>query len=370
MKPLDYVNLCYIWLSSWSNLRKTWSGRSGTDTTPIRVNYGHETVPGSDEHVFGGLVKLQDLNREFPHCKTHPDILYLVSSALPYFPVRLARMARKSGARLVLNQNGVAYPGWFGKGWERQNRAMAQLHAMADYVVYQSDFCKLSAERFLGERGREASVVLYNPVDTGFFCPDTSQQPEKDIVLLLSGSHWTRYRVDIALETLHKVRLHNDRVFLKIAGRFCWHDDELKAEKEVQRSAEKLGIAAHVSICGTYTQEQAPALLNSCTILLHTKYNDPCPRLVVEAMACGLPIVYSATGGVPELVGSAGGVGVAGSLDWEKDHPPQPSLLAKAVLEVIENLEMYSQGARKRAANNFDAIEWLRKHRQVFMELL
>ncbi len=370
LKPLDIVNLGYIWIKSYPSLRKTWSGLSGQKDTPVHVNYGHDRVPGADEHVFGGLVKLQDLNKKFPQSTVCPDILYLVSSALPYFPVRMARMAQNAGAKLVVNQNGVAYPGWFGKGWQQQNQSMARLHSMADYVFYQSEFCKLSAERFLGKRKNRASEILYNPVDTNFFCPSPLKNPSgKDIVLLLSGSHWTQYRVNAALETLQKVRLHNDRIRLKIAGRFCWRSDEQQAVKEVTMYAEKLGIAAYVTITGTYTQEQAPALFNSCSILLHTKYNDPCPRLVVEAMSCGLPVVYSKTGGVPELVGMDGGIGVEGPLDWENDHPPDPGLLAEAVLQVSSVLDRYGMAARKRAVANFDGRPWLSRHGEVFNRL-
>lgn len=370
MKLLDMINLCYIWFKSYPALRKTWICKSGRSGVPVRVNYGFENVPGPDEHVFGGLVKLQDLNNEFPHIKEFPDILYLVSSALPYFPERLARMAQKAGAKIVVNQNGVAYPGWFGKGWQRQNKSMAYLHAMADYVFYQSEFCKLSAERFLGSRRNPASEILYNPVDTQFFYPFSKAEPsEKDIILLLSGSHWTQYRVNAALEALQKVRLHDKRFCLKIAGRFCWHSDGQEAEREVKTYAKKLGVVDHVTFTGAYTQEQAPFLLNSCSILLHTKYNDPCPRLVVEAMACGLPVVYSATGGVPELVGKDGGIGVEGQLDWEEDHPPDPQLLAEAILQINKEFGYHSTAARQRAVERFDSKPWLSRHREVFSSL-
>jgi glycosyltransferase involved in cell wall biosynthesis len=336
----------------------------------VRVNYGYDSIPGANEHVFGGLVKLQDLNKAFPQALQSPTILYLVSSALPYFPVRLAQMAKKTGAKLVVNQNGVAYPGWHGKGWERANRSMKKLLRMADYVFYQSEFCRKSADLHLdGACGKEREI-LYNPVATTFFCPsDDSHKRVGKVKILLSGSHWSPYRVMAGLDTLQIARKADKRLHLVIAGRFCWHDDPLQAEREVFAHAEKIGIHENVEFTGTYRQEDAPQLFNSCSLLLHTKYNDPCPRLVVEAMACGLPIVYSATGGVPELVGKEAGIGVQGPLDYEQDHPPAAEELAKAVLGVAEDLECYSAAARKRAVDKFDVAPWLERHREVFKHL-
>ncbi len=370
MKPLDLLNLCYIWLSTYPSLKKIWGGQTGNDDSVLRVNYGYDTVPGADEHVFGGLVKLQDLNKEFPQVLENPAILYLVSSALPYFPVRLARMAKNAGAKLVVNQNGVAYPGWHGKGWERANRPMKKLLQMADYVFYQSAFCKKSADRYLdGACGKEHEI-LYNPVDTAFFCPSAGLLKRRDRVkILLSGSHWSPYRVLTALDTLQIARKMDKRLHLIIAGRFCWHEDPLQAKREVFAHAEKIGILENVEFAGAYRQEEAPVLFNSCDLLLHTKYNDPCPRLVVEAMACGLPVVYSATGGVPELVGTQAGRGVAGPLDYEQDHPPAAEELAGAVLGVVEDLDGYSAAARKRAVGHFDVAPWIERHREVFTRL-
>lgn len=368
MNVLDYLNLCYIWCSSYPSLRRTWGSPVLRDG--IRVNYGYDRMPQADEQVFGGLVKLQDLNRKFHNCLSEPTILYLVSSALPYFPLRLARMAKKSGAKLVINQNGVAYPGWYGKGWARQNRPMVKLLALSDYVFYQSEFCRISADRFLGRPPYAKGEILFNPVDTGIFYPGRKKQQKNSCVILLSGSHWSPYRVEVAIQVLHQVRKSDARVRLKIAGRFCWHTDPNNAEQEVMAYARELGVLEYIDFVGPYTQEEAPAVLGSSTLLLHTKYNDPCPRLVVEAMACGLPIVYSATGGVPELVGSEAGVGVPGPLDWQEDHPPDAGQLSQAVLKVLDTVDVYAEAARTRAVTCFDVKPWLARHAEVFQNLL
>jgi glycosyltransferase involved in cell wall biosynthesis len=370
LKPLDLLNLCYIWLKSYPSLKKIWGGQSRDNDLSIRLNYGYDSVPGPDEHVFGGLVKLQDLNKAFPQSLENPTVLYLVSSALPYFPVRLAETAKKSGAKLVINQNGVAYPGWYGKGWERANRPMKRLLAMADYVFYQSEFCRISADRFLGAACGKCGEILYNPVDTDFFRPlKAGDGGDARLKILLSGSHWTPYRVLVALDTLQLARKVNKQLHLVIAGRFCWHEDPAQAEQEVFTYADKKGVRENIDFIGSYRQEDAPQLLNSCSLLLHTKYNDPCPRLVVEAMACGLPVAYSATGGVPELVGSTAGIGVAGPLDYEKDHPPGAPELAKAILNIVNDLDSYALAARQRAVQNFDVTPWLDRHRAVFKKL-
>ena len=82
----------------------------------VRVSYGHAHVPRAGELAHGGIVKVQSLEREFPNTPFAFNVLYLVSSNLPAGAVTLARWAKRKGALVVLNQNGVAYPGWHGDG--------------------------------------------------------------------------------------------------------------------------------------------------------------------------------------------------------------------------------------------------------------
>ena len=335
----------------------------------VGVFYGFDRLP-APSMLTGGLVKVLDLQPVFPNRPQDANILYLISSALPLLAECMVRRAKAAGAKVVLNQNGVAYPGWYGAGWERANRPMRRVLHLADHVFYQSRFCRETADRFLGPCAAPAEI-LYNPVDTRTFAPAAHPPAPGDaLIILLAGSHHKFYRVQSALDCLKLIRRQLPAARLCIAGRCRWRPSEAGALAELRSYIAAQGLQDAVDFAGAYSPAGAVALLQGAHILLHTKYNDPCPRLVVEAMACGLPVVYSATGGVPELVGGAAGLGVPGLLDYEQDHPPAPALLADAVITVAGRLADYSRAARARAVDCFDVGPWLDRHREIFGGLL
>jgi glycosyltransferase involved in cell wall biosynthesis len=334
-----------------------------------RVFYGLQRIPDMSEQISGGAVKFQRMQSLFPNQRRNYNVLYLLSSALLPSAPATAAGAGKAGARIVWNQNGVAFPAWHGPGWEGVNRPMREIMRRADHVFYQSSFCKESADRFLGVY-EGPWEILYNPVDTSVFVPSRHDPAPGSLVLLLAGSHWQLYRVSTALETLAHLLRRRDKVHLIVGGRFCWKPDPAKARAEAVQIADDLGLRDHVTFTGPYTQQEAVPLMQSAHILLHTKCNDPCPGLVLEAMACGLPVVYSKSGGTPELVGPDGGIGVDSDITWENHTPPDPTLLAEAVLRVAERRREYGAAARERTESRFDLRPWLETHRRLFESLM
>jgi len=334
-----------------------------------RVYYGQDRVPAPSEPAHGGTVKLQALQGEFPNQPRGFDVLYLGSSTVPPDSRTLIWLARRRGARLVWNQDGVAYRGWYGDGFEKVNRPLARGLHEADHVFFQSEFCKLSADRFLGER-EGPWEVLYNPVDVERFTPRPSGRG-RGLTVLLGGNQYQRYRFESAARAFAIVARERPDARLLVSGRLSWTqaDDPPDAERTARRLVDELGIAERVEFIGAYVQDNAPALMQRADLLLHTKYNDPCPGVVLEAMASGLPVVYSASGGLPELVGTDAGIGIDAPLDFERDHPPDPHALAAAVLAVAASLDEYGEAARSRAVERFDVRAWVRRHREVFGEL-
>jgi len=323
----------------------------------IAVSYGLEQMPSPEDVVYGGHVKFSLLDEVLPNAPRDFNVLYLGSSALPTEASKLIELARRRRAAFVWNQNGVAYEGWYGDGWQLVNEPRAKLMHEADYVFFQSAFSKISADRYYGKR-EGAWEVLHNPVDTRRFVP-ASRDP-RPLTLLLGGNQYQRYRLETALAAVDLVRRERPEVRLLVAGSVAFDPAE---------SLRSLGLDSAVEFLGPYTQAQAPALMQRADMLLHTKYNDPCPTVVLEAMASGLPVVHSKSGGTPELVGDDAGIGIDAPLEWDRDHPPAPDDLAAAVLTVAGRLSDYSAAARDRSLR-FDRQRWVDRHHAVFTELI
>jgi glycosyltransferase involved in cell wall biosynthesis len=325
----------------------------------VRVFYGHDRVPAPGERAAGGTVKIQKLTTRFPNTPVGFSLLYLGTTWLPRDLRPLLALVRRRAIPLVVNQDGVGYPGWAGGRAEEVNRPLRTALLAADHVLYQSTFSKLSADVFLGEpRGRWE--ILPNAVDVERFTP--ADAPSGDgPVLLLGGDQTQAYRLELALRTLAAVRVTHREARLLITGRLV--SDPMPLVRE-------LGLAGVVELVGEYDQRDAPTLLRRAHLLLHTKMQDPCPTLVLEAMACGLPVVYPASGGTVELVGEVAGVGVPHLATWEREVPPDPAEMAEGVDRVLANLSGYAVAARKRAVSEYALSAWLDRHAALFGELV
>jgi glycosyltransferase involved in cell wall biosynthesis len=346
-------------------VRRGLAGRAPSGKPAVYL--GFDRIPSRGERLHGGMVKLQALEERHPNTPAAFNLLYLVSSAVPRHAAALTWAARRRRVRLVWNQNGVAYPGWQPHDWRRMNRPLARLLPQADHVFYQSQFCKTAADRFLGPP-HGSWEILHNAADSTVFTPAEVDPAPGRLVLLLGGSQDQLYRVDVALRVLRALRAQQVDASLLVTGRLGW-TDAASARLAFAARADELGVAKHIELLGPYTQAEAPALFRRAHVLLHTKYNDPCPALVVEAMACGLPVVYSSSGGVPELVGPAAGVGVPAELDWDREVPPDPEKMADAVATVAAARERYAAAARERAVQALDVTRWLARHDDVFTRL-
>ncbi len=308
--------------------------------------------------IGGPMVKIYKLNKFFPEIKWKFNLIYALSNS-PNLSNWSIRIIQKNKTPLILNQNGVFYPAWYEGNWKKQNLLISKVYHSADYVFWQSDFCRKTSELFLGKR-RGDGEILYNSVDTDIFLP-IKKKDDKIFNFLLTGNirNKNNYRLYSVLQAIKEISKFNKYIHFYIAG-FVENLNLLHYE------IENLKIKKYVTFLGIYSQNVAPLIYQKADAYITMSYQDNCPSAVIEAMSCGLPILYSSSGGVPEIVGSEAGVGLEVAQDWEQIHIPKTEQIIKGIFEVMDKKNSMSVIARERAVELFDVRNWLKRHSEIF----
>jgi D-inositol-3-phosphate glycosyltransferase len=91
--------------------------------------------------------------------------------------------------------------------------------------------------------------------------------------------------------------------------------------------AQRLGVADRVDLIGQIARDQVPALLRSADVVVCPPWYEPFGMVPLEAMACGVPVVATAVGGLVDTVVD----GVTGL----HVPPRQPKAIAAALASLL-----------------------------------
>ncbi|HEY6793426.1 MAG TPA: glycosyltransferase [Kineosporiaceae bacterium] len=123
----------------------------------------------------------------------------------------------------------------------------------------------------------------------------------------------------------------------------------IAADEDCRRllaTAARHGVADQVRLLGQVSREEAPALIRSADLVVSVPWYEPFGIVPVEAMACGVPVVTSAVGGMLETVVD----GVTGL----HVPPSDPAALAAALRTLLDDpsrrAAMGAAGARRAAS--------------------
>lgn len=148
------------------------------------------------------------------------------------------------------------------------------------------------------------------------------------------------------LEALAKVRTERDDAHLVVIGR-------PKPKSRIPRLIEGLGLTASVEfVSGVSTEnivERYAQAELACVPSLYEGFSLP----AVEAMACGVPVVGTTGGAVPEVIGRHGETGLL-------VPPADPSALAAAILDGLSDPELRARVGAAGRARVLERFTWRR----------
>jgi glycosyltransferase involved in cell wall biosynthesis len=71
---------------------------------------------------------------------------------------------------------------------------------------------------------------------------------------------------------------------------------------QLEALAGSLGLASRVHFLGSVAHKELPAVYSAVDLLILASEREGWPNVLLEAMACGTPVVATRVGGVPEIV--------------------------------------------------------------------
>ena len=177
-----------------------------------------------------------------------------------------------------------------------------------------------------------------------------------DRFILYVGLVEPRKNVPLLIRAYKKLIDQGFTVPLVIVGRFGW------MYEAVLDQIEGFGLKEQVQFTGYVSGGDLPVIYNLADISVYPTQYEGFGFPVLEAMACGVPVVTSAVSSLPEIVGDAGIL----------IPPDDEGALTEAIANVLRNPDLHAELARKGPiqAAQFSWEQTAQKTIQVYRQVL
>jgi glycosyltransferase involved in cell wall biosynthesis len=233
---------------------------------------------------------------------------------------------------------------------------------------------RYTADGLRAVSGRGRLRVIYNPVDLARFDRSQGDRGEARARLGLRGdafvvgvigqiTPWKGQRE--AVQVLARLRRTHQQAELLIVGepKFVsaatrYDNRAYYAELERTIVAERLGDRVHL----LGERADVPAIMGSLDALLVPSWEEPFGRVVIEAMALGLPVVATSVGGPAEIISD--------DRDGILLAPRDPERWAGAVARLADSDSLRARlgEAATRRAEDFALPRHVRAMREIYQE--
>ncbi|OGO21394.1 MAG: hypothetical protein A2144_00290 [Chloroflexi bacterium RBG_16_50_9] len=361
------------------------------------VDNGHEVVvltiqkPGrpSSENVDGILVyrfpaytmpKIRYFIPFFPKlnrlivdiCKRHKiDLIEFFSSDF-LTSVPAIYIKKKTGLPVVVVVNGFPGMSWFSGSTIVDTFGYIYTNLIGKRIIKSADGIRLLHSSLrgdllkLGINGKKAKVrVIHQGVDVNIFHPRSDKSltreslgvSEQDFFVLYAGRLVNPVKMkgtDYLIEAVKDLLPQYHNLKLILAG-----DGDGRKKNEAMASSIKDNVIF------TGQRNDIFMLMSAADVVVLTSLSEGCPIVVLEASACGIPVIASRVGGVPDIV-EDGKTGIVIS-------PRNITELKQALIKMMNNpllrVEM-GKRARERIEQGFTWDKTCSRLEEFYLELI
>ncbi len=188
------------------------------------------------------------------------------------FPRKKLRLFNKLAARLAMNRSDIILP------------VSRNLEASI---------------RSIGVKNRFA--VIPNAADTSIFSPALEKRKTTKKKILFVGLLTPAKGIPFLLESIAEISNRRQDFTLDIVG-------EGPDRREYEELTKRLHLGGIITFHGIKTKSEIAGLMKHSDFFVLPSLWENLPCVLIEAAACGLPVVASRVGGVPEMVNEETGI--------------------------------------------------------------
>lgn len=184
--------------------------------------------------------------------------------------------------------------------------------------------------------------MIPHGVDTETFLPQENPHPavsQKKVTLLYVGRLGARKGLDLAMQALELIEEPEIEFLIAGTGRH---------ERHLRKLAEQLGVSHQVEFLGYVPDEELPALYSAADALVLPSRYEGFGLVLLEAVACGTPVIGTDVGGIPTAIDDDFGIVVKREV----------GTFAEALRSITDNDRRYQM--EKTAIETREKISWQR----------
>lgn len=252
--------------------------------TPFLVLYREATFPSV--YSFFPILRQIVIREQIDIIHGHGSLSSLTHEAILH--------GRTMGLRTVFTDHSLF--GFADAGSIFGNKLLKFTLSDIGHVICVSHTCKENTVLRAGLDPRMVSVIP-NAVVSDNFYPDPSKASADQITIVVISRLYSNKGADLLTAIIPRICAADPKVNFVIAG-------SGPKEVDIQQMREKFSLQERVELLGSIRHEEVRDVMVTGHIYLHPTLTEAFGTVIVEAASCGLLVVTTKVGGIPEVLPS------------------------------------------------------------------
>tara|TARA_B100001971_G_C18264848_1_gene590995 strand:+ start:3050 stop:4090 length:1041 start_codon:yes stop_codon:yes gene_type:complete len=276
-----------------------------------------------------------------------------------FFPISYdinhLKRIRDGGGQVIQRLDGIYYPEKHGQKYKKLNQSIKEIYLnYSTHIIFQSEYSKNQCFKMFGEKTNY--TIIHNGAPTSYFFPMTKKMNSK-VKFITTGNFRNLDMIEPVIKAFDEIASTYEFEF-EVVGPVPNPEILPLLERPYLKYTKEINDKSVMA-----------KILRSSDAFIYSHLNPPCPNSVIEASACGLPVIGFESGAMSELCKPNLDLLCHVSEDIFQSYEQFDYLrLKEKIIDFLKNPNPYIENAY-RESSSYSMKECARKYFEVFEQL-